>query len=253
MCLLAFAWQVGGQPLTLLGNRDEFHTRPTREADFWNAEGHPDLLAGKDLEAGGTWLGATRQARFATLTNIRAPGLRKGELSRGSLVLDYLVSDQEPGSYLQALAEDNADFSPFNLLVGDHEQLWLYNSEERQPRLLDPGIYALSNGQLDSDWPKQRKLREQLADNLQSSPESLLKLLEDSQVHADDQLPQTGVSLEWERMLSAAFILGEEYGTRASSLLSINRHKEIHFVERRFGPNGQALGESGWDLLPSRG
>lgn len=252
MCLLAFAWQVGGQPLTLLGNRDEFHARPTRAADFWSAEGQPDLLAGKDLHAGGTWLGVTRQARFATLTNIRAPGVRQGALSRGALVLDYLRTNAPPGEYLQALAEQQADFSPFNLLVGNAEELWLYNSADRQPVRLEPGIYALSNGQLQSNWPKQRTLRERLAANLQASPDALLALLEDTHVYADELLPRTGVNLEWERLLSAAFIVGEDYGTRSSSLLRISCQKEIYFVERRFGRGGKRLGESDWDLLPPR-
>ncbi|MFO7706008.1 MAG: NRDE family protein [Halopseudomonas sp.] len=253
MCLLAFAWQVGGQPLTLLGNRDEFHARPTRAADFWSAEGQPDLLAGKDLQAGGTWLGVTRRSRFATLTNIRAPGVRQGALSRGALVLDYLRSNDPPGQYLQALADQQADFSPFNLLVGNPQELWLYNSEERQPLRLQPGIYALSNGQLQSNWPKQLTLRERLAANLQAAPDALLALLEDTHVYADELLPQTGVNLEWERMLSAAFIVSQDYGTRSSSLLSISGQEDIHFVERRFGRNGKLLGESGWDLLPRRG
>lgn len=248
MCLLAFAWQTGVHPLTLIGNRDEFHARATRAADFWTSEGYPELLAGKDLQAGGTWLGVTRQGRFAALTNIRAPGLRQGTLSRGSLTLDYLSSTRPPGSYLQELAEANADFSPYNLLVGDHQELWLYSSEERQPRQIEPGIYALSNGRLESEWPKQRKLRELLAANLPAPPDTLLGLLTDTRAYTDEQLPATGVSLEWERMLSATFILGEDYGTRTSSLLQIDRDRNITFVERNFAPMGAAQGESCWQL-----
>lgn len=250
MCLIAFAWQLSGRPLLLLGNRDEFHARPTRPATFWNEEGHPELLAGKDLEAGGTWLGVTRSGRFAALTNIRSPGARRGPRSRGSLVLDYLTGRSAPEDYLNALVDDLAGYAGFNLLVGNMQQLWYLNSDEARPRALTPGLYGLSNAALNSPWPKLQALRQGLDQHLDSESDSdaLLGLLRDSREYPDEQLPDSGVGLEWERRLSATFIRGEDYGTRASSLLAIDADGSITFVERNFGPNGQELGESGWIL-----
>lgn len=247
MCLMAFAWQTGEHLLTLLGNRDEFHARPSREAGFWEAEGLPDLLAGKDLEAGGTWLGVTRQGRFAALTNVRQPGSPVGTRSRGHLALDYLASDQSPEAYLQRIAAEGHLYSGFNLLVGDCQQLWHLNSQEARPQHLSPGIYGLSNASLDSPWPKLLDLRNALAAHLNDDPASLLDLLGNTDTYTDERLPATGVSLEWERLLSARFILGDTYGTRASSLLRLSKD-EITFTERCFGPNGTALGENCWLL-----
>ena len=246
MCLIAFAWQVAGRPLLLLGNRDEFHPRPTRAATFWNEEGQPDLLAGKDLEAGGTWLGVTRSGRFAALTNIRSPQARRGPRSRGTLVLDYLTGDLSPGEYMASLAGDLDGYAGFNLLAGDASELWHLNSQEGRAEPLAPGIYGLSNASLNSPWPKLQALCAGLEQNLDADSDALLELLSDSREYPDQQLPDSGVGLEWERRLSATFILGEDYGTRASSLLSIEADGSVTFVERSFGPQGADQGEAGW-------
>lgn len=248
MCLLAFAWQHAGQTLLLLGNRDEFHARPTRAADYWTAEGHPGLLAGKDLEAGGTWMGVTTGGRFAALTNIRNPALQAGPRSRGELVSRYLTGDQPPEQFMIELAARCGDYAGFNLLAGNLNELWHLNSAEPIPRPVAPGVHTLSNASLDTPWPKTLRLREALTASLQASDEALLALLADPSRYPDEQLPATGISLEWERMLSAAFIVGEEYGTRASSLLRIGQHGGATLVERRFGPQGMLLGESNWRL-----
>ena len=250
MCLIAFAWQMSGRPLLLLGNRDEFHPRPTRAASFWNEEGHPQLLAGKDLEAGGTWLGVTRSGRFAALTNIRSPEARQGPRSRGKLVLDYLTGKMSPGDYLNSLTDELGEYAGFNLLAGSMQQLWYLNSQEGQPQELAPGVYGLSNAELNSPWPKLQALCSNLTEHLDTDSDSdtLLELLKDSREYPDDQLPDSGVSPEWERRLSATFILGEDYGTRASTLLGIDADGSITFVEQNFGPNGEELSESGWIL-----
>lgn len=248
MCLIAFAWQVAGRPLVLLGNRDEFHPRPTRAATFWTDEGHPMLLAGKDLQAGGTWLGVTRSGRFAALTNIRSPGAQPGPRSRGKLVLDYLIGEMTPASYMRSLTDDLDDYAGFNLLIGTADQLWHLNSQDGQAQALQPGIYGLSNASLNSPWPKLKTLCHNLEANLTGDAETLLNLLKNSDEYPDAQLPDSGISLEWERRLSATFILGEEYGTRASTLLTIDADHFITFVEQTFGPNGQKLGESSWTL-----
>ena len=250
MCLIAFAWQMSGRPLLLLGNRDEFHPRPTRAATFWNEEGHPQLLAGKDLQSGGTWLGVTRSGRFAALTNIRSPEAKQGPRSRGKLVLDYLSSKMPPADYMNSLTDELDEYAGFNLLTGTMQQLWYLNSQEGQPKELAPGVYGLSNADLNSPWPKLQALCSNLTEHLDTDSDSdaLLELLKDSREYPDDQLPDSGVSPEWERLLSAAFILGEDYGTRASTLLGIDADGSITFVEQNFGPNGKELGESGWIL-----
>ncbi|NLY58443.1 MAG: NRDE family protein [Gammaproteobacteria bacterium] len=250
MCLIAFAWQMSGRPLLLLGNRDEFHPRPTRPACFWNEEGQPDLLAGKDLEAGGTWLGVTRSGRFAALTNIRSPQARPGPLSRGKLVLDYLTGRMSPQAYMQGLSDSLGEYAGFNLLAGSMQELWFLNSDEGQARALEPGVYGLSNASLNSPWPKLQALCKGLEGELErdSDSDTLLELLKDSREYPDEELPDSGVGLDWERRLSATFILGEDYGTRACSLLAMDADGSITFVEQSFGPDGQELGESGWIL-----
>ncbi|GAA6131179.1 NRDE family protein [Halopseudomonas sabulinigri] len=248
MCLIALAWQMAEQyPLTLIGNRDEFHQRPARPAQPWAAEGMPYLLAGKDLEAGGTWLGVTRNGRFAALTNIRTPGAMRGPLSRGKLVLDYLDSALSPERYLAPLSAEASDYAGFNLLVGDREQLWYLNSLEGRPRRLPAGVYGLSNAALDTPWPKLSALRDRLAAQHEAGADRLLSLLHDDQIYADALLPNTGVNRDLERMLSAAFIRGnQDYGTRACSLLRLHAAGEVELIEQRFGPQGEPQGESRW-------
>lgn len=248
MCLLAFAWQVDDQPLLLLGNRDEFHVRPTRPAGFWDDRGHPQLLAGQDLQAGGTWLGVTRNGRFACLTNIRSGNRVEGVRSRGSLVLDYLLGSTAPEVYLQALQAQAGDYGGFNLLVGDSQQLWHLHSHGAIVQAIEPGLHVLSNADLDSPWPKACALRDGLQHHLHASDQQLLALLTDSRQYPDEQLPDTGVPLAWERRLSAAFILGEEYGTRACSLLRLQASGEVSFIERRFVAQGMSAGEQRWQF-----
>lgn len=253
MCLIALAWQVAADyPLTLIGNRDEFHQRPARPAQPWQEEGMPDLLAGKDLEAGGTWLGVTRSGRFAALTNIRTPGAMRGPLSRGKLVLDYLAGDCSPRDYLAPLSAQAGDFAGFNLLVGDRNELWYLNSLEGKPQQLPPGVYGLSNAALDTPWPKLSRLRERLAEQPKAEAQQLLSLLHDEHIYADELLPKTGINPDMERMLSAAFILGnQDYGTRASSLLRLHANNDVELIEQRFGPLGEPEGESRWLLEAS--
>ena len=179
MCLIAFAWQTSKHHrLTLIGNRDEFHRRPTRPLDWWDDLDQPDLLAGRDLEAGGTWLGVTRDGRFAAVTNIRAPGAAKAPLSRGQLPLNYLQGRQTPEAFMQQLAAQREQYSGFNLLVGDADALWFLNSLDGQPRELGPGIYGLSNADLDSPWPKTGYLRDALCEAADADSEHLLGLQE---------------------------------------------------------------------------
>ncbi len=251
MCLIAFAWQVNDQPLLLLGNRDEFHARPTRAAQFWAKEGQPDLLAGKDLQAGGSWLGVTRSGRFAALTNVRAPGAQRDGKSRGHLIHNYLTGELDPHTYLQGLQAEADAYADFNLLVGNRDELWHFHSRYAQLLPVPPGIHGLSNASLDSPWPKTRRLCADLESHLDADDATLLALLARCERYPDDQLPDTGISQDWERMLSAAFIVSPEYGTRASTVLRLTAAGEINFRERQFNPAGDAVGEQAWSFSAS--
>ncbi|MCL5042185.1 MAG: NRDE family protein [Gammaproteobacteria bacterium] len=251
MCLIAFAWQVNDQPLLLLGNRDEFHARPTRAAQFWTEEGHADMLAGKDLQAGGSWLGVTRSGRFAALTNVRAPGAQRDGKSRGHLIHNYLTGDQDPHSYLQRLQAAAADYADFNLLVGNRMELWFFHSRDAQLLPVPPGVHGLSNASLDTPWPKTRRLCQDLADNLGAGDDQLLTLLARHERYPDAQLPETGISRDWERMLSAAFIVSPDYGTRASTVVRLDATGGISFRERQFNPAGESVGEQAWSFSAS--
>ncbi|WP_028239222.1 NRDE family protein [Stutzerimonas azotifigens] len=244
MCLIVFAWRPGQpHPLIVAANRDEFHARPTLPLCEW--EDAPGVLAGRDLQAGGTWMGLGPNGRFAALTNIRAPGRPVGARSRGELVGRYLRGDLSPAAYLAEVVERLPAYSGFNLLVGDAGALWYLNSQEARPRALAPGLYGLSNDALDSPWPKLLNAREVLCGCLDSpSTEALLELLQDPREAPDEHLPDTGVALDWERRLSSIFIVGEEYGTRSSTALIMHADGGFELVERRFGPNGQPRGET---------
>ena len=227
MCLIIFAWKViPGMPLIAAANRDEFYMRPASVASWW--EDHPDIYAGRDLEAGGTWLGVTRNGRFAALTNVRAPAeMRADAPTRGKLVSAYLAGSMSPEEYVAQIRPDAGNYNGFNLLVGDRETLiWYSNKGEEDPRNgkpLDYGIYGLSNALLDTPWPKVTRAKAQFASLLcQGAPEeTFFELLSDSTRANDCRLPSTGVTLEWERTLSSIFICSPEYGTRASTVLRV--------------------------------
>lgn len=243
MCLIALSWQPGSdQPLLLLANRDEQHARPATALAAW-AEA-PHVLAGRDLSAGGTWLGVTRQGRFAAITNYREPGGRAGARSRGHLVADFLRGEQPPDRYAEQV--EAQDYAGFNLLLGDTGQLiYLSNRAEGGPRSLHPGVYGLSNALLDTPWPKLLDLREGLRGllNAESPPhEQGLNLLMRREPYPDAALPDTGVGLALERMLSPPFICTPVYGTRCSTWLRLGR-AQAEVVERSFDASGKARGD----------
>ncbi|MGE8497262.1 MAG: NRDE family protein [Pseudomonas sp.] len=244
MCLIVFAWRPGHElPLVLAGNRDEFYDRPTVPLSAW--EDAPGVYAGRDLEAGGTWLGVGPGGRFAALTNIRMPRQPASGLSRGELPLQFLRNDQTPGAFLRELTPRADQYSPFNLLIGDAEQLWLLNSREGNPRQLSAGLYGLSNATLDTPWPKLEKAKSLFSECLlEPQPEAFLDLLHDGQQPADASLPDTGIGLATERLLSSIFIASASYGTRASSVLITHADSSRQLVERCYGPNGVSLVET---------
>ena len=226
MCLLAFAWQVHpNYPLILIGNRDEFYARPTQAIDYWSDA--PFILAGRDEQEGGTWLGVTKDGRWAALTNYRESNTQKGVLSRGHLVAEFLKTDSEPLAYAQQVFSQKEQYSGFNLLVGNRQQLAVVSNRGTEPQLLNQGIYGLSNQLLDSPWPKTQRLKAGLSELVQQDNVDLqqaLWLLQDTTQPDDADLPDTGVGLVWERLLATAFIKSPIYGTRASSILLLGKN-----------------------------
>ena len=243
MCLILFAWRPGHPlPLVVAANRDEFHARPSLPLAPWSDA--PGVYAGRDLEAGGTWMGVGPEGRFAALTNIRDPAQPLGLRSRGELAANFLRGRLSPQDYLDAVAERAAEYSGFNLLVGDQEQLLYLHAPQPTPRELGAGVYGLCNAALDTPWPKLLRARQALSERLDAPrAEDLMALLADSTPAPDTQLPDTGVGLETERLLSSVFIRGGHYGTRASSALIVRDDGRREFHERRFGPDGARLGE----------
>jgi uncharacterized protein with NRDE domain len=235
MCLILFAWRSHPQyKLLVAANRDEFYVRPTEAAHFWKDA--PHILAGRDLEQGGTWLGVTTSRRFAALTNVRNPHAPLGQKSRGLLVSDYLNSNEKPEKFLQRLQPDLANYSPFNLLTGDSEHLYYSNSVGVQ-RELQPGIYGLSNAALDTAWPKVTGGKQALAIAMMAGeikPEQLFNILANTEKADAMELPDTGVGIELEKQLSARFIHMDTYGTRCSTVVTQSSSNEMYFLEKQF-------------------
>lgn len=251
MCLLLIAHLVSPRlPLVVAANRDEFYARPTAPAAFW--EDAPQLLAGKDLVGGGTWLGVTRSGRFAALTNFRDPGApRPRGTSRGHLVRDFLLGGFSAEEYLQQVDGRAEDYAGYNLVAWDAGGLFWYSNVRRQVERLPQGIYGISNAQLDTPWPKvvrgQKALAAALAaDTLDpDQPEPLFALLADQTVAPDAELPNTGLPIELERKLAPAFITEPPgapllYGTRASTVVTIDAGGLVQLHERSFHPPAQS-------------
>lgn len=243
MCLIAFAWQPGQEvPLVLAANRDEFYARPTQPLAHWPDA--PGLYAGRDLEAGGTWLGLGPDGRFAALTNIRDPRLPPVGRSRGELCVQFLNGTMGPAEFLADAQRRAADYAGFNLLVGDSRELCFLNPRSGGPRTLAAGIYGLSNADLDTPWPKVERAKAALAECLQGvTTDTLLNLMHDPEAAPDAILPDTGVGLNTERMLSPVFIATRTYGTRASTALIVHANGRRELVERSYGPHGEQLGQ----------
>lgn len=241
MCLIVFDWRpdaLDGPLFTLAANRDEFFRRAAEPINWWqDARG---VLAGRDLVGGGTWLGLSRDGRFAALTNYRAPHeMRADAPTRGTLVSDWLGGagherGATPLGYLQRVARSGDIYNGFNLLVGDwtrRELAWYCNRAERAPELLAPGTHGISNAVLDTAWPKlvgkRAELHGMLARDAMPPLERLIELMRDPRVARDDELPSTGISLERERILSAAFIESPDYGTRGTTALRVSLHGDV--------------------------
>lgn len=240
MCLLLLALQAHPvYKLVIAANRDEFYERPTSPAGFWNER--PDILAGRDLRAGGTWFGISRRGRIAAITNYRDPASSKPRApSRGRLVSDFLIGDDEPEAYLTRLDSNAGDYNGFNLVVGVRDRLFWYSNRGQGIRPILPGICGISNHLMDTPWPKVSRgkaaLKRILLNNPHPSPEALFDILLDPSIATDDRLPDTGVGIAWERVLSPIFISSPDYGTRSSTILLLDREGHVTFLERTHGP-----------------
>lgn len=254
MCVLVVALREHADyDLVVAANRDEFHDRPTAHAAPWDDA--PTLLAGRDLEAGGTWLGVDQHGRFAAVTNVRSAFPVSGPRSRGLLVRDYLASPAlGAGDYVACLQDSAREYAGVNLVAVDHTQAVAWSNRDRAARPLNQGLLGLSNGAIDEDWPKLTRLKAGFRRAARATGEALvdalLRLLADAAVPPDAALPDTGVGLERERLLAPIFIRGAGYGTRCSSVVLRRPGGELLFVERRYDDQGRATGEDWFDLRP---
>jgi uncharacterized protein with NRDE domain len=254
MCLLVLGWNTHPRyRLVVAANRDEYHDRPAAALGPWAAPN--DILAGRDLRAGGTWLGIDRRRRFGVVTNfrdlVRPP---PDAASRGELIPRYLAAATGPGAYLTGLERDAPAYGGFNLLLADAESLW-YGSNRGAPfaRALAPGIHGLSNERLDTPWPKLLRVRRGFERWLRTEgsaeDDELFALLGDRSPATDEEgLPSTGVAPQWERILSSPFVQHETYGTRCSTVLAIEPSGAFYLAERRFDPSGALMGETEYRL-----
>jgi len=242
MCLILIALDSHPEfALIVAANRDEFYDRPSAVAEFWDDA--PWVLGGRDRKAGGTWLGVDRRGRFAAVTNYRQ-GQREAAAarSRGRLVSEFLTGRIDPRTHIDRVQRDAALYNGFNLVAGHARELWYFSNREGRPLALGPGVYGLSNHLLDTAWPKVTSSKNALSALL--TPEAgelipnLFALLSDRRQAADHLLPRTGVSDDWERLLSSAFIASSDYGTRSSTVVLAGRDGRVVFVERNFGSGG---------------
>ena len=235
MCLILFAFQQHPDyPLIVIANRDEYYARPTQDAHWWESG---DIFAGRDLEAGGTWLGVNRQGQFAAVTNVRESGATSSGLkSRGELTRNFLTASNNPESYLQQLSANEQDYAGFNLLLGSPQNLCFHSNRGSDGQTVEPGIYGISNGSFDESWPKLKSGRTALADQLRSTIDEtgLMGILTDNAIAEDHELPATGVALDVERLLSSRFIRSTEYGTRACTLVMFDNNNRVSFSEQNF-------------------
>lgn len=248
MCLVLFAYDPqSSHPLVVAANRDEFYARPATSAHFWDDP--PGVLAGRDLSAGGTWLGVSRSGRFATVTNFAEEGPSEAPLSRGRLPERFLAGSD--GAHHFAHHLDGASYRGFNLLLWDGRTL-AYTSNRGHTQDLEPGVYGLANAELGAAWPKVLRGREALGRAVAEGPEAdaLIELLGDRHVPPDEALPRRGRPLELERRVASCFIVGEDYGTRASTAVVFRQARPgrragahagpaVTFVEQSYGPGGE--------------
>jgi uncharacterized protein with NRDE domain len=247
MCLILFAHECHPEyRLILAANRDEFYDRPSASLSFWRDS--PGVLAGRDLKSGGTWLGITRNGRIAAITNFRDPASMMPDApSRGDLVSRFLQGNDSPETYLQNVRTTGGRYNGFNLLAGQGRDLYYYSNRGGDVEKISPGIYGLSNDLLDVPWPKvakgKRALQCLLDHRKMLDPRDVFALLRDDAYAPDESLPETGVGVVWEKILSPVFISSRIYGTRCSSVLLVERTGKISFLEKTYEREGGMINE----------
>lgn len=250
MCLIVFAWKAHPVfPLVLAANRDEYFNRPSLPLAYW--DDLPDVLGGRDIEKGGSWLATHTDGRWAAVTNFREGASPAASvLSRGHLVKNYVASGERARDYVSQVTGPLADYPGCNLLVGDNDALFFVSNRvhglhRAEVQLVSEGVHGLSNHSLDTPWPKVARskqiLQQALAFDEKALVEELFNLLADRKPANEDALPSTGVPLEWERRLSAPFIVSENYGTRASTVVLMDIAGNVSVRERSFGSGGTEL------------
>lgn len=254
MCIAYLSIGRPGWPLLIAANRDEFHSRASTPAAPW--ADHPTLFAGRDLVGGGTWLGWTRPGRFGFLTNYREPGRTPPPHapSRGALVRDFLLGGDTAQSYLQGVGAHAQDWAGFNLIIGDSQGVWYLSN--RDPvgvaRRLPSGRHVLSNHLLDTPWPKAGRLRDRLdaltPDQWAANPDAVFAALRDRTQASEDELPNTGLTREFEQLLSSPFIVSPSYGTRCSTVIAMASTGETLFCEQSYSADGQPSERHDWRL-----
>ena len=235
MCLLLISYKTHPQyKLIVAANRDEFYERPALPAAFWQED--EDILAGKDLLGGGTWIGITRKGRFAAITNYRDISENNPNApSRGNLTKEFLTTDTPPGKYGETISKNAAGYNGYNLIFGDSEGMFYFSNKSSKLIKLTPGVYGLSNHLLDTPWPKVQKsktLFQKILANKDITSNELFTLLSDTSIPSEDSLPDTGLSLEIERAVSPVFVETQYYGTRSSTVIIWNNNDEINFIEK---------------------
>lgn len=240
MCLIVLANNVHPKyKFVFAANRDEFYNRPTEQAKFW--DDNPNLLAGKDVKAGGTWLGITKNGRFAAITNYRdMKSIKEDAPSRGKITIDYLLSNSSPEDFYNSIKSKMSNYNGFNFICGSLDELYYFSNKKEELRKIDNGIHGLSNSLLDTPWLKVEKSKEKLKNllaNEEVHPWEVLSILSDTTLAKDDELPDTGIGLEWERILSSVFIKSDNYGTRCSTVIMVDYDDNVVFVEKTYFAN----------------
>ncbi len=248
MCLIVFAYNSHPKyRLILAANRDEFYRRPTRAAKFWTEEDMPEILAGKDLKAGGTWMGIHKDKRWGALTNYRNPSTQKeNPPTRGELVINFLKEQQDATEFLADIRDEAKQYNGFNLLLGDGNGIYHFSNHQQGVHEVEPGIHGLSNAFLDTPWPKLESAKSRLGGIIEKEePDkaALFEMLTDDTLADDEHLPDTGISKEIEKAISSIFIKTEHYGSRCSTLLFIGKDGSVDFTERRYEPGTTSIKE----------
>lgn len=239
MCLIVFSYKTSTDyPFILAGNRDEFYKRPTKPAHIWQTD--PRIIAGKDEKAGGTWLGFTETGRFAAITNYRdMNNLKENAPTRGKIVTDFLLSDKDVLTFLEGLKLQSHLYNGFNLIAGTFDRLYYLSNQKEEIEEIEPGVHVISNAFLNTPWPKSnwaKKRFEMAIDRSGYDENELLKILQNTQLYPQDELPKTGLPVEMERAVSSVFISTEDYGTRSSSIVAVDKNSKAELIELTYSP-----------------